>query len=67
MFSEGISKEGSLLDLGVEKNIITKSGSFYSYEQTKLGHGREASRTFLKDNIEISQKIDQQIRQSSEL
>ena len=67
LFSEGISKEGSLLDLGVEKNIITKSGSFYSYEQTKLGHGREASRTFLKDNIEISQKIDQQIRQSSEL
>ncbi len=67
LFSEGISKEGSLLDLGVEKNIITKSGSFYSYEDVKMGHGREASRSFLKDNKEIAQKIDQQIRQSAEL
>ena len=67
LFSEGISNEGCLLDLGVEKGILTKNGSFYSFDKVKLGHGREASRTFLKNNPEISSKIDQLIRQSPKL
>jgi recombination protein RecA len=64
MFNEGISKEGSLLDLGDEKGVITKSGSFYSYGDTRLGQGREASRKFLKSNIDIRDEIELKIRRS---
>ena len=64
MFNEGISKEGSLLDLGDEKGVITKSGSFYSYGDTRLGQGREASRKFLKANTDIRDEIELKIRRS---
>ncbi len=62
LFSEGISKEGSLLDLGVEEGFVKKSGSFYSYGETRLGQGREASRKFLKANTDIRDQIEAQIR-----
>ena len=62
MFKSGISKEGSLLDLGVENGIIRKSGSFYSYDDVRLGQGREASRQFLKANTEIRNQIETTIR-----
>jgi recombination protein RecA len=62
MYGTGISTEGSLLDLGVEQEILTKSGAFYSYKEQRLGQGREASRDFLKSNPEIAGKIDAEIR-----
>ncbi|MBT3941298.1 MAG: recombinase RecA [Chloroflexi bacterium] len=62
LFKEGISKEGALLDLGVEHGILTKSGSFFSYGDTRLGQGREASRTFLKREPAIRDEIDSAIR-----
>ena len=62
LFDDGISKEGSLLDLGVEDGIVKKSGSFYSYGDTRLGQGREASRKFLKTNTGIRDQIEARIR-----
>jgi recombination protein RecA len=62
MFDSGISKEGSLLDLGVEDGIVKKSGSFYSYGETRLGQGREVSRKFLKTNTDIRDQIEATIR-----
>ena len=62
----GISKEGSILDVGTEKDIIKKSGAFYSYKETRLGQGREAARIFLRDNIEIRQQLEDIIRKSEE-
>ena len=62
MFKSGISKEGSLLDLGVENGTIRKSGSFYSYDNVRLGQGREASRQFLKTNTDIRNQIEATIR-----
>ena len=64
LFDSGISKEGSLLDLGVEINIVKKSGSFYSYGETRLGQGREASRKFLKSNTDIRDEIEVAIRRN---
>jgi recombination protein RecA len=62
LFKEGISKEGALLDLGVEHGVLKKSGSFFSYGDTRLGQGREASRTFLKREVAIRTEIDAGIR-----
>ena len=62
LFDSGISKEGSLLDIGVEDGIVKKSGSFYSYGETRLGQGREASRKFLKANTDIRDQIEATIR-----
>ena len=62
LFDSGISKEGSLLDLGVEEGVVKKSGSFYSYGETRLGQGREASRKFLKSNTNIRDQIEATIR-----
>ena len=65
LYREGISKEGGLLDLGVEMGIIRKSGSFFSFDDTRLGQGRENSREFLKQNPAIAGQIDQQIRSNT--
>ena len=62
LFTEGISKEGGLLDVGQALGILRKSGSFFSYGDTRLGQGRENSREFLKENPAIAQEIEQQIR-----
>ncbi len=63
MFSGGISKEGSLLDVGVEFGIIKKSGAWYEYNGEKLGQGREASKAVLKENDKLSMEIDKKIRE----
>ena len=63
MYKEGISKVGDLLDLAVEAEIITKRGSFYSFEETRLGQGRENSKEFLRQNPEFSANIDALVRQ----
>ena len=66
LYNEGISKEAELLDIGVIKNIVEKNGSFYSFEGERLGQGRESVRKFLKNNPEISDKIEDLIMNPSE-
>jgi len=61
MFGEGISKTGEIVDLGVENNIIKKSGSWFSYGDTKLGQGREAVKSLIKDNPELAQELETKI------
>ncbi|MBQ8452187.1 MAG: recombinase RecA [Prevotella sp.] len=63
-FGEGISKAGELVDLGVEMGIITKSGSWFSYEGTKLAQGRDATKQMLLDNPELSEQIEAQIMEA---
>ncbi len=63
IYGEGISKEGELLDLGEELGIIKKSGAWYSYGDQKIGQGREKAREFLKQNPEIAENIEKQIRE----
>ena len=58
---EGISKTGEIIDLGVEMNIINKSGSWYSYGDTKLGQGRDAVKEILLDNPELSDELENKI------
>lgn len=62
MYGEGISKEGSIVDIGVEMDIVQKSGAWFSYNGERLGQGRENAKQFLKDHTEISATIEQQIR-----
>lgn len=62
MYGEGISKVGEIVDLGVEKNIIKKSGSWFSYGDTKLAQGRDAVKQMLHDNPELSDEIEAKIR-----
>ena len=62
LYGVGISKEGDLIDLGVQHNIIEKSGSWYSYGGDRIGQGRENARQFLKDNTDMFARIDQQVR-----
>jgi len=61
MFGEGISKVGELVDLGAELSVIKKSGSWYSYNETKLGQGREAAKDCLRDNPELAEEIEAKI------
>ncbi|MBO7546638.1 MAG: recombinase RecA [Paludibacteraceae bacterium] len=61
MFGEGISRTGELVDLGVANGIITKSGSWFSYGDTKLAQGRDAVKTLLRDNVELADEIEQKI------
>jgi recombination protein RecA len=63
MYNEGISKAGDLLDLAVEMNVVDKRGSFYSYGDVRLGQGRENSKEFLRENLEMAGEIDAIIRQ----
>jgi recombination protein RecA len=67
MYGEGISREGSIVDIGTEMDIINKSGAWYSYNNERLGQGRENSKQFLKENKEIANIIEQKIRDSSNL
>ena len=64
MFGEGISKTGEIIDLGVENGIIKKSGSWYSYGDTKLGQGRDAAKDCLRDNPELAQEIEMKLREA---
>ncbi len=63
MYGQGISKVGEIVDLGVEKNIIKKSGSWFSYNETKLGQGRDSVKQLLLDNPELSEELEQRIRE----
>ncbi|MDP8233780.1 MAG: recombinase RecA [Candidatus Saelkia tenebricola] len=64
LYDEGISFEGSLLDLGVEIGIIDKSGSWISYGDLRLGQGKDNARQFLKENVKIAKEIENKIRES---
>ncbi|MCD6451783.1 MAG: recombinase RecA [Acidobacteria bacterium] len=67
LYGEGISREGSILDLGVAKGIIEKSGSWFSYKGERLGQGRENARRFLKEHKEIRDEIEEKIRKELSL
>ncbi|MDO3410634.1 recombinase RecA [Saccharibacillus sp. CPCC 101409] len=67
MYGEGISKEGSLIDMGTDLDIVDKSGAWYSYAGERLGQGRENAKQFLKENTEISRTIETKIREASNL
>jgi recombination protein RecA len=64
MFGEGISKAGEIVDLGVEYNIIKKSGSWFSYGDSKLAQGRDSVKQLLCDNPELSDEIEAKIREA---
>lgn len=67
MYGEGISKEGSLVDIGTEMDIVNKSGAWYSYEGERLGQGRENAKLFLKEHKDIALIIENKIREASNL
>jgi recombination protein RecA len=64
IYGEGISREGDLIDLGVAQNMVEKSGSWYSYKGDRIGQGRENARQFLKDNPDIRQQLDTELRKT---
>ncbi|MDM8085783.1 recombinase RecA [Cellulomonas cellasea] len=63
MYGVGISREGSLIDMGVEHGIVRKSGSWFTYEGDQLGQGKENSRAFLRDNPDLAQEIEKKIKE----
>ncbi len=67
IFGEGISKEGSLIDVGVEKEIVDKSGTWLSYGEHKMGQGRDAAKQFLKDHPEVAKEIEKKIKEKTGL
>jgi len=64
LYGEGISREGDLLDLAANNNIVEKSGSWYSYKTERIGQGRENARQFLKDNKDVMAKLDVEVRKA---
>lgn len=67
MYGEGISREGSIVDIATEMDIIQKSGAWYSYNNDRLGQGRENAKQFLKENKNVADAIEKQIRDNSNL
>ncbi|MBZ1329445.1 recombinase RecA [Clostridium botulinum] len=67
MYNEGISKVGNILDVGVREELVDKSGSWFSYKDTRLGQGRENAKQFLKDNMNIALEIENTIRKKHDL
>ena len=65
MFDHGISREGNLIDLGVELGVVKKTGAFFSYGDIRLGQGRENAKRYLSQNPELAQEIEQQVRTSA--
>jgi recombination protein RecA len=64
LYGEGISREGDLLDLAVNSNIVEKSGAWYSYKGERIGQGRENARQFMKDNKDTTAKLDIEVRKA---
>ncbi|MBZ5594298.1 MAG: recombinase RecA [Acidobacteriia bacterium] len=64
IYGEGISREGDLMDLGIAQNLVEKSGSWFSYKGERIGQGRENAKQFLKDNPDIRQQIDTEVRKA---
>jgi recombination protein RecA len=62
MYGQGISKVGEILDIGVELGIVKKSGSWFSYGETKLGQGRDAVKGLIKDNPELAEELEGKIK-----
>ncbi|MGD9677203.1 MAG: recombinase RecA [Vulcanibacillus sp.] len=67
MYGEGISREGSILDIGSDLDIISKSGAWYSYKDERLGQGRENSKQYLKEHPEITEKVESDVRDHHDL
>jgi len=67
MYGEGISKAGSLVDIGVDLDIVDKSGAWYSFEGDRMGQGRENAKQFLKDNPKVAEVIEMKIREKTSL
>jgi recombination protein RecA len=65
MYNEGISREGDLLDMAVEMEIVEKRGSYYSFGETQLGQGRENTKAFLRENVELADEIEAYIREQA--
>src|ERR687888_1577794 len=63
VYGEGISREGSLIDVGVEQGLIKKSGAWYTYESDQLGQGKENVRSFLRDNPDLADEIEKKIKE----
>jgi recombination protein RecA len=63
MYGEGVSKTGEILDLAVEFEVIKKSGSWFSYGDTKLGQGRDAVKVMIKDNPELAEELEMKIKE----
>lgn len=62
LYGQGVSREGDLLDIGVQQNLIEKSGSWFSYKGERIGQGRENARQYLRDNTELTMKLDGELR-----
>ena len=67
IYGKGISRAGNILDKGIELEILTKSGAFLSYNDTRLGQGRENARTFLEENLDVANEIEAEIRRRAGL
>jgi len=63
LYGIGISREGSLIDLGVEQTIVRKSGAWYTYEGDQLGQGKENARNYLRENPDIANEIEKKIKE----
>ena len=63
LYGEGISREGGLIDMGVEEGFVRKSGAWYTYEGDQLGQGKENARTFLLDNPDLADEIEKRIKE----
>ena len=64
MFGKGVSRSGEVLDMAVDSDVVKKSGSWFSYEDTKLGQGRDAVKTMLEDNPELMSELEEKIKES---
>ena len=62
MYGQGVSKIGEILDVAVEHEIVKKSGSWFSYDDTKLGQGRDAVKNMIKDNPELMDELEEKIK-----
>jgi recombination protein RecA len=62
MFGEGVSREGSLLDLAADSEVVAKSGAWYNYQETRLGQGRENAKQYLKEHSEMAEEIEKLVR-----
>ncbi|MBC2578899.1 recombinase RecA [Clostridium sp. DJ247] len=67
MYNQGISREGNVLDVGVREELVQKSGAWFSYNDTRLGQGRENAKQFLKENLEVLYEIESKIREKHQL
>jgi recombination protein RecA len=63
LYGEGISREGELIDMGVQANIVEKSGAWYSYDGNRIGQGKDNVRNFLKENTEVAADIEAKVRE----